>query len=216
MKHSAIRVVVAFAVTLWSGVVGALAGLGAFYLHPAQYQSTARVVVGADQAATLVATAKHPATLSTAIVVADLFHGERDQTPLDDLVKRLPLTVTNTPANAGRAALLDVSLTYDDQYRVQRALDSVVRHMVAENPPPYIPGGAYALNSRNASAGVRTEGFEPGPCLLVGFVTGIMLYAVYVHARYRPAVVASANGGGENTDRISRTISSRDGNRLSS
>lgn len=185
MKSPLVRIVVAFAVVLWSGVVGALAGLATFYLHPAQYQSTARVVVGADQADTLVATARHPATLSTAIVVADLFHGERDQTPLDDLVKRLPLTITNTPANSGKAALLDVSLTYADAYRVQRALDSVVRHMVAENPPPYIPEGAYALNSRNASAAVRTGGFEPGPCLLVGFVAGIMLYAVYVHARYR-------------------------------
>jgi hypothetical protein len=215
MTRPLLRIGIALAVTVWSGVVGALVGLAMFYLHPAQYSSTARVVVGADQAANLVATAKNTTTLSTAIVVADLFHRERSAVPLDDLARRLPLTVTNTPANSGKAALLEVSLTYGDQYRVQRALDSVVRHMVAENPPPYVPGGAYALNSRNASAGVRTAGFEPGPAMLVGFIAGIMLYAVYVHARYRPPVPAPANHPGGPSDRGSRAITLEDLNRLS-
>ena len=164
MKNSLFRLAAAIAVTLWTGVIGALAGLGCFYLYPAQYRSTARVVVGAERAPALVAAAKSPVTLSTAILVADLFHSERDEVSLDDLVKRLPFTVVATSANAGAATRVDLALTYADPYRVQRALDSVVRHMVSEDPP-YSPGGAFALDPRNATSAVRTSGFEPGASL---------------------------------------------------
>ncbi len=216
MKRALLRLASALAVTLWTGLIGALAGLGCFYLYPAQYRSTARVVVGAERAAAVVAAARSPVTLSTAILVADLFHSERDQVSLDDLVKRLPFTVVATPANAGAATRVDLTLTYADPHRVQRALDSVVRHMVSEDPPAYRPGGAFALDPRNATAAVRTSGMESGVSLWIGFLAGILLYSVYVQFRYRPAVVDSANGGGVNTERISRTISSREANRLSS
>jgi hypothetical protein len=216
MKRALLRLAAAIAVTLWTGLVGALAGLGCFYLHPAQYRSTARVVVGSESAPAVVAAARNPVTLSTAILVADLFHSERDDVPLSDLAKRLPFTVIATPANAGAVTSVDLALTYADPYGVQRALDSVVRHMVSEDPAPHSPGGAFVLDARSATSAVRTSGFEPGISLGIGFVAGILLYSLYVQLRYRPAVVASANGGGVNTDRMSRTISSRDVNRLSS
>ena len=196
MKRALLRLAAAITVTLWTGLVGALAGLGCFYLNPAQYRSTARVVVGSARAPAVVAAARSPVTLSTAILVADLFHSERDEVSLDDLVKRLPFTVVATPANAGSATRIDLSLTYPDPYRVQRALDSVVRHMVSEDPAPYSPGGAFGLDARSATAAVRTSGFEPGAMVGIGFVAGILLYSVYVQFRYRPAIVDSANGAG--------------------
>ncbi len=38
MKRTILRITGAFTITFWAGLVGALAGLGAFYLHPAQYR----------------------------------------------------------------------------------------------------------------------------------------------------------------------------------
>jgi hypothetical protein len=136
MKRTILRITGAFTITLWAGLVGALAGLGAFSLHPAQYRSTAIVVVGADKAADVLAAAQSPEMLSGAILTADLFHSERDAVPLDALVKRLPFTVTSIPANAGAATHFELSMTYVDPHSVRRALDSVVRHMMSEAPRP--------------------------------------------------------------------------------
>ena len=214
MKRTLWKIASAVVVTVWSGLVGALIGLGCFFLYPAQYRSTARVVVGADRAPAVLAVASSPSTLASAVLVAELFNSERDTVALDALVKRLPFTVSAT--SAGAATRLDLSMTYADRYRVQRALDSVVRHMISEVPKPWSPGGAFAPDSRNATAAVRSRGVEPAAALLAGFVAGILLYSVYVQVRYRPTPAASAKGAGEYTDRISRTISSRDVKRLSS
>lgn len=86
-----VRVAAAAAVTLWAGVAGALFGLGCHYLNPARYRSTGRIVVSGDdgipsdpiaRAAILAGTAKSAATLSTAILVADLYQSDRDTVPL--------------------------------------------------------------------------------------------------------------------------------------
>jgi hypothetical protein len=139
-----LRVAAALAIALWSGLVGALAGLGCHFVNPARYRSTGRVVVSADdgnprdpvdRAVSLAATAKNPTTLSTAILVADLYHGQRDRSPLADLADKLPFTANITQLNSGRAAMVDVAMTYTDRDKVQRALDSVIRHMMSAEGP---------------------------------------------------------------------------------
>lgn len=93
-------------------------------------------------------------------------------------------------------------MTYTDRYKVQRALDSVIRHIVSDDAPRTIRRGAFALDQRNASAPERTGGFEPGWSLLIGFVAGVMLHSTYAQlrlAKFRDhpcAEVASANGAG--------------------
>jgi hypothetical protein len=191
-KHFLVRVAGAAAITLWFGVAGALVGLGCHYLNPARYQSTGRIVVSGDdgtpgdpvaRAAILAETAKSQATLSTAILVADLYHSDRDTAPLADLAKRLTFSADVTPVSYGRGARIDVSMTYTDREKVQRALDSVIRHVVSEDAPRTVRVGAFALDPRNASTPVRTGGFEPGWSLLAGFVGGLMLHSTYAQLR---------------------------------
>jgi hypothetical protein len=191
-----LRVAAALAIALWSGLVGALAGLGCHYVNPARYRSTGRVVVSADdgnprdpvdRAVSLAATAKNPTTLSTAILVADLYHGQRDRSPLADLADKLPFTANITQVNSGRAAMVDVAMTYTDRDKVQRALDSVIRHMMSAEGPGRARLGAFVLDSRHASAGVRTGGFEPGASVLAGFIAGLLLHSVYAQLRLAAA-----------------------------
>jgi hypothetical protein len=191
-----VRVAAALAIALWSGLVGALAGLGCHYLNPARYRSTGRVVVSSedghprdpvDRAVLLAATAKSATTLSTAILVADLYHGERDRSALADLAGKLPFTANITQVNSGRAAMVDVAMTYTDRDKVQRALDSVIRHMMSAEGPRGARLGAFVLDSRHASAAVRTGGFEPGVSVLVGFIAGLLLHSVYAQLRLASA-----------------------------
>lgn len=183
-----VRVAVALAVALWFGVTGALAGLGCFYLFPAQYRSTGSVVVGEGaaperlaRASALADAAKGAATLSKAILVGDLYHGDRDTVPLPVLAARLPFTANVRPAVRG--AVVDVSMIYTDRERVQRALDSVIRQMVSEDAPRYAHIGSFAMNTSNASAGVRVGGVEPGVGLLAGFIAGLLIHSVYARLR---------------------------------
>jgi hypothetical protein len=187
-----LRVGGAVAITLWFGVAGALAGLGCFYLFPAQYRSTGRVVVsdgdGAPgepvaRASALAQTARSPATLSTAILVADLYHSDRHRVPFTDLAGKLSFTADVRPVSRG--AVVDVAMTYADREKVQRALDSVIRHMVSEDAPRFAKLGAFAMNSRNASAGVRTGGLEPGISLPAGFIAGLLVHGIYAQLRMR-------------------------------
>lgn len=184
-----VRAGIALSVTIWFGLTGALAGLGCAYVYPAQYRSTGRIVVNHDQqpgeamtrAAALAATAKSPQTLSTAIIVADLYHSDRDRVPLSDLAGKLAFTADVRPAN--RDAIVDIAMTYTDREKVQRALDSIIRHMVSEDAPRYTRMGSYAQFSRNASAGIRTGGLEPGFALVAGFLVGVVVHSVYTQMR---------------------------------
>lgn len=183
-----VRVAAALAVVLWFGVTGALVGLGAYYLFPAQYRSTGTVVVGEGEvserlarASVLADAARSTATLSKAILVGDLYHGDRDSVALPDLAGKLPFTADVRPVVRG--AIVDVSMTYTDRERVQRALDSVIRQMVSEDAPRSVRVGSFAMNTSNASAGVRVRGLEPGAALLGGFILGLLFHSVYAQMR---------------------------------
>jgi hypothetical protein len=191
-----VRIAIALAIALWTGLVGALAGLGCHYVNPARYRSTGRVVVSSDdgnprdpvdRAVLLASTARNPTTLSTAILVADLYHSERDRSPLADLAGKLPFTANITQVDSGRAAMVDVAMTYTDRDKVQRALDSVIRHMVSAEGPHAARLGAFVLDSRHASVAVRTGGFEPGVSMLVGFIAALLLHSVYAQFRLASA-----------------------------
>jgi hypothetical protein len=191
-NHFLVKVAAAAAITLWSGIAGALLGLGCHYLNPARYRSTGRIVISGDdgnprdplaRATLLAGAAKSAGMLSSAILVADLYHGDRDTVPLEDLVRRLPFTAEVTPVSSGRGAVVELSMTYTDRDKVQRALDSVIRHILNDDGPRTTRLGAFVLDQRHSSTPVRTGGFEPGWSVLIGLLGGLMLHSVYAQLR---------------------------------
>jgi hypothetical protein len=73
---------------------------------------------------------------------------------------------------------IDISMRDHDAYRVQQAVDVLARSIGRDGQL-----GGFSLSGRRATQAVRVSGFEPGTCLIVGFILGLLLDSVLVQLR---------------------------------
>jgi hypothetical protein len=164
----------ALMLSLTCGIFGAVLGFGCYYLYPAQYTATGRIVAGGEDTASLLRAAESPAALSAAIVTGDLFHGEQTPFNLPLLVDRLRPNTHVQPTRSGHSSAIDLSLTYPDAYRAKRALDSEIRFIIADQATR----GTAFPESHAAGAPVRSQGFDQGAWVLAGLIAGLLLSSV--------------------------------------
>jgi hypothetical protein len=195
MSKKLLRLGGALMVSLAFGVGGALVGLGWGFLFPAQYTSTAHVVVqtgrfAGDQKAALayinrmIEGAQDPQALSIVIASKDLYHYDRHFAPLTPLVAQFKRAL-HIQAHTGmwNTAAIELSLTYPDRLKVQAALDNVIWFLseaeMQQNRLATRTGilPLVSLESHRAGVPERTASLDPEVLVLIGFIGGLFFCA---------------------------------------
>jgi hypothetical protein len=194
VKQTLLRIGTALYFSLGLGVMGALAGLGVSFLYPAQYTSSAHIVVPTGEFAGdypasaayvqyLVNAALDPQTLSIVIVSCDLYGAGGRHRPLPAVVAKLRSALEIHSHTNLQNASIDLTLTYPDRLKVREALDKVIWLIKdAERQHQRVAGTrwtfASVLDLHPAGVPVRARGLEQSTLVIAGFAAGLLLASV--------------------------------------
>jgi|SRR5579883_2910872 len=201
MKNVAFRLLDALGFSLSFAFLGATLGLGCYFLHPAQYRSSARVLVNdRGMADSVRAAALSPGAASAAIVAADLFHSSRKPADMAALIQRLRLQCRVAPVGSRGMMAVDLAVTYGDAQMARKAVDTILRVILPVQPGQLHPSPGFATWPPTAGAATRTSGFEPGAAILFGLIAGLLVHSVLTQFQY--SAKAEAGGPAEHKIRL--------------